>query len=51
MDLTLWLEIILFVILIGFSGFFSSSETSLFSLGRLQIEQITGFDKLQSLVH
>ncbi len=40
MDLTLWIEIILFVILIGFSGFFSSSETSLFSLGRLQIEQM-----------
>ena len=40
MDLTLWIEIILFVILIGFSGFFSSSETSLFSLGRLQVEQM-----------
>ena len=40
MDLTLWIEIILFAILIGFSGFFSSSETSLFSLGRLQIEQM-----------
>ena len=40
MDLTFWLEIALFVILIGFSGFFSSSEISLFSLGRLQIEQM-----------
>lgn len=40
MDLTLWIEIALFVILIALSGFFSSSETSLFSLGRLQIEQM-----------
>ncbi len=39
-DLTLWIEIVIFVVLIGFSGFFSSSETSLFSLGRLQIEQM-----------
>ena len=40
MDLTLWIEIAIFVVLIAFSGFFSSSETSLFSLGRLQIEQM-----------
>ncbi len=40
MDLTFWIEITIFIILIGFSGFFSSSETSLFSLGRLQIEQM-----------
>jgi Mg2+/Co2+ transporter CorB len=40
MDLTLWIEIAIFVVLIGLSGFFSSSETSLFSLGRLQIEQM-----------
>jgi CBS domain containing-hemolysin-like protein len=40
MDLTFWIEITIFVILIGLSGFFSSSETSLFSLGRLQIEQM-----------
>jgi CBS domain containing-hemolysin-like protein len=40
MDLTFWIEITIFVVLIGFSGFFSSSETSLFSLGRLQIEQM-----------
>jgi CBS domain containing-hemolysin-like protein len=40
MDLTLWIEIAVFVVLIGLSGFFSSSETSLFSLGRFQIEQM-----------
>ena len=40
MDIALWIELGLFVILIAFSGFFSSSETSLFSLGKLQIEQM-----------
>ena len=40
MDLTFWIEIAIFIVLIGLSGFFSSSETSLFSLGRLQIEQM-----------
>ena len=40
MDLTFWIEIIIFVVLIVLSGFFSSSETSLFSLGRLQIQQM-----------
>lgn len=40
MDLTLWIELALFVLLMGLSGFFSSSETSLFSLGRLQIEEM-----------
>lgn len=39
-DLSLWIELALFALLIGFSGFFSSSETSLFSLGELQIEQM-----------
>ena len=32
MDITIWLEILLFVGLLGLSAFFSSSETSLFSL-------------------
>ncbi|MCP4040828.1 MAG: DUF21 domain-containing protein, partial [Gammaproteobacteria bacterium] len=40
MDITLWIELILFVLLMGFSGFFSSSETSLFSLNKLQLEQM-----------
>ncbi len=36
----LWLELILFLVLMGFSGFFSSSETSLFSLNKVQLEQM-----------
>ena len=38
--MTLWVELFLFVILMGMSGFFSSSETSLFSLSKLQLEQM-----------
>jgi putative hemolysin len=38
MDVTIWLELILFVFLMGFSGFFSSSETALFSLSNVQLE-------------
>lgn len=40
MDATLWGELILFAILMGMSGFFSSSETGLFSLSKLQMEQM-----------
>lgn len=40
MDITLWIELALFVLLMGFSAFFSSSETSLFSLSKLQREQM-----------
>lgn len=40
MDITLWVELILFIILMGFSGFFSSAETSLFSLNKRQLEQM-----------
>jgi len=40
MDITLWIEVMLFVILMGFSGFFSSAETSLFSLSKIQLEQM-----------
>jgi CBS domain containing-hemolysin-like protein len=40
MDITLWIELALFVILMGFSGFFSSAETSLFSLSKIQLEQM-----------
>lgn len=40
MDITLWVELALFVILMGLSGFFSSAETSLFSLSKIQLEQM-----------
>jgi CBS domain containing-hemolysin-like protein len=40
MEITLWLELSLFVCLMGLSGFFSSSETSLFSLSKIQLEQM-----------
>ncbi len=40
MDITLIVELVLFVILMLFSGFFSSAETSLFSLNNLQLEQM-----------
>lgn len=40
MDLTLWLELALFVVLMGLSGFFSSSETALFSLDSVQLQQM-----------
>ena len=40
MELLIWMEAVLFVILLGLSAFFSSSETSLFSLSRTQIEQM-----------
>jgi putative hemolysin len=39
-DITLWIEEILFIVLMALSGFFSSAETSLFSLGKLQLEQM-----------
>ncbi len=40
MDYKLWFELILFIILMGLSGFFSSSETALFSLSNAQLEQM-----------
>ena len=40
MDITLWIEEVLFIVLMAFSGFFSSSETSLFSLSKIQLEQM-----------
>ena len=40
MDITLWIEEVLFIVLMAFSGFFSSAETSLFSLSKLQLEQM-----------
>jgi putative hemolysin len=40
LDITLVIELLLFALLILLSGFFSSSETSLFSLNKLQLEQM-----------
>ncbi len=40
MDYVLWLEVGLFLVMMGLSGFFSSSETSLFSLSDIQLEQM-----------
>jgi len=40
LDIVLVIELILFIILMLLSGFFSSSETSLFSLNSLQLEQM-----------
>jgi len=40
MDYVLWLEGGLFVVMMALSGFFSSSETSLFSLSSVQLEQM-----------
>ena len=40
MDFTFWIELVLFVVLLGLSAFFSSSETSLFSLNSVQIEKM-----------
>jgi len=39
-DFAFWIELVLFVVLLGFSAFFSSSETSLFSLNSVQIEKM-----------
>ena len=40
MDYTFWFELILFAFLMAFSAFFSSSETALFSLSSVQLEQM-----------
>jgi CBS domain containing-hemolysin-like protein len=40
MEIVLWIELIFFVVLLGFSGFFSSTETSLFSLSQFQLDQM-----------
>ncbi|MBL8390498.1 MAG: HlyC/CorC family transporter [Candidatus Accumulibacter sp.] len=40
MDPALWIELVVFVVLLGFSGFFSSTETSLFSLSQFQLDQM-----------
>ncbi|MEW6672106.1 MAG: hemolysin family protein [Thermodesulfobacteriota bacterium] len=40
MDYTLWIELVLFAFLMALSAFFSSSETALFSLSSVQLEQM-----------
>ena len=40
MGYTFWMDLVLFVLLMGLSAFFSSSETALFSLSNLQLEQM-----------
>jgi putative hemolysin len=40
MDLTMWLQIAMFAVLLGLSAFFSSSETALFSLSSSKLEQL-----------
>lgn len=40
MDIAFIIELIIFIVLLGFSGFFSSTETSLFSLNKVQIEKM-----------
>lgn len=42
MEPFLGLEFFLFMVLLGASAFFSSSETALFSLGRLKLEKLLG---------
>jgi putative hemolysin len=40
MDYVVWFELVLFAVMMGLSAFFSSSETSLFSLRDVQLEQM-----------
>ena len=40
MDFIFWMDLVLFIFLMGFSAFFSSSETALFSLSELQLEKM-----------
>lgn len=51
MDLAFWLELILFILLMLASGFFSSSETSMFSLNSVQLESMrqAGNPKLEMI--
>lgn len=53
MELTLIVELILFAVLMGFSAFFSSSETAFFSLNPVQLEQMRRDDnsKLDLIKH
>lgn len=40
MDPALWIELAVFVVLLVFSGFFSSTETALFSLSSFHLDQM-----------
>ncbi|MCB1693235.1 MAG: HlyC/CorC family transporter [Pseudomonadales bacterium] len=40
MEFSFWIELLLFIALLGLSAFFSSAETSLFSLNDVQIEKM-----------
>ena len=53
MELALIIELILFAVLMGFSAFFSSSETAFFSLNPVQLEQMRRDDnsKLDLIQH
>ena len=53
MELQLIIELLLFAILMGFSAFFSSSETAFFSLNPVQLEQMRRDDnsKLDLIKH
>ncbi len=48
LDIVIVIELVLFVVLIMLSGFFSSSETSLFSLNERQLEQMRRDDNPRS---
>jgi Mg2+/Co2+ transporter CorB len=53
MGVELFIELLLFIILMGFSAFFSSSETAFFSLNPVQLEQMRRDDnsKLDLIKH
>jgi putative hemolysin len=40
LDIAFIIELVIFIVLLGFSGFFSSTETSLFSLNKTQVEKM-----------
>ena len=48
MDITLWIEIALFSVLLVFTGFFSSSDTSLLSFSKMQLQQMRRDDTLNT---
>ena len=48
MDITLWIEIALFSVLLVFTGFFSSSDTSLLSFSKMQLQQMRRDDMLNT---
>ncbi len=40
LDIMVILELVVFIVLLGFSGFFSSTEVALFSLNQMQLEEL-----------